>query len=91
MTVPIPAPRRLGIAIILAIVIPGSGHMYLGKIKRGFLILFSALGISWGCAILFPYPISLIPLLGFWVWQIFNVRQTYRRIYSMPNPSDSSP
>ncbi len=34
------------LAIILAIIIPGTGHMYLGRLTRGLIILVSYIGLS---------------------------------------------
>lgn len=50
---PLPAPRRTEerfepIAGLLAILWPGAGHLYLGEIRRGVLIMVGVLGLFFG-------------------------------------------
>jgi signal peptidase I len=68
--------RKLIIAGILAIVVPGLGHLFCGYVKRGILIMI----IGFGILLLqefyhVQYPLSLITFL-YWGWQIYDlVRQ----------------
>ncbi len=79
-----------GVTLILASVLGifglcGIGHVYLGMIKRGIIILFGNF-ILWGGAVLgFILTIeTIIPIvmsvaaLAFWVWSIFDARRLVR-------------
>ena len=63
--------KNLGIAIILAVIIIGAGHLYIGKIKEGIvyflaacIISFVLLGILW--------PFGGLVVLILWVWNIYD-------------------
>ena len=44
--------KNVGIAVLLSILIPGFGHIYIGKIKRGLIILTIAIISSILCSVL---------------------------------------
>jgi TM2 domain-containing membrane protein YozV len=63
--------------MILAIVLSGLGHIYLGLVKRGIIILIIGIAlwavVSW-----------LIPIFGwvigvaYWIWQIYDSYKLYK-------------
>ena len=64
-TVPL---KSAGLAAVLALIIPGLGHIYLGKIGDG--IVYLVLSVVLGA--LFFLIVPLIILLILWIWQIFD-------------------
>jgi uncharacterized membrane protein YciS (DUF1049 family) len=78
--------KSLGLTIILAVLIAGVGHIYLGYKKRGVIILVARIAI-WIAVIWFiPFPLGWIigPILGggFWVWQLIDVVMLYNKLKS---------
>lgn len=64
--------RKLIISGILAIIIPGLGHLYCGYVERGILIMI----IGFGILLLqdfyhVHYPLSLVTFL-YWGWQVYD-------------------
>lgn len=69
--------KSLPITIVLAIVFSGLGHIYLGFVKRGIIILIIGIAlwavVSW-----------LIPVFGwiigvvYWIWQIYDAYKLYK-------------
>ncbi len=67
----IPVPTKsAGLAAVLAFLIPGLGHIYLGKIGEGLFYLI----ISIVMAALSPFTLFVlfIPLVVIWIWQIYD-------------------
>ena len=65
--------RKLIIAGILSIVVPGLGHLFCGYVKRGIVIMI----IGFGILLLqefyhVQYPLSLTTFL-YWGWQVFDL------------------
>ena len=78
--------KSLAITIILAVLIAGLGHIYLGYKKRGVIILIVRIAIWLGIIWLVPFPMSWVigPILGggFWLWQLIDVVRLYNKIKS---------
>lgn len=73
-------------AVVLAVIFAGLGHIYLGYKKRGVIILVTRIAI-WLAVIWFlPFPIDWMvgPILGggFWIWQLIDVIRLYYRTRS---------
>lgn len=66
--------------IILAIIIYGLGHIYLGFVRKGVVILIVGFAINIVLSYLFGWWGSLL-VLPFWGWQLFDAYKTYRGIY----------
>lgn len=78
--------KSAGIAAILAFLIPGLGHIYLGKITEGIVYLILGVAIwsvggivviivgiaTWGLGILVGIAVLTIIYLVFWIWQIYD-------------------
>jgi len=78
--------KSAGIAAILAVLIPGLGHIYLGKITEG--IVYLVLGViilgmggavavflgvaTGGVGYLIGLGIIAVLYLAFWAWQIYD-------------------
>jgi len=84
-----------GVAIVLAVLVGllgfyGVGHMYVGRIRRGLVILFLDWFISISGIVLIMMNeilgtgglvLGIILLIGsfaLWIWQIFDVRKVCR-------------
>src|SRR5687768_10944067 len=69
--------KSLPITIILAVILSGLGHIYLGFVKRGIIILI--IGIA-----LWAVATWLIPVFGwilgvaYWIWQIYDAYKLYK-------------
>lgn len=58
------------LAIILGLIVYGLGHMYIGRIVRGLIILIAGFSIGLFALFFIPFPFSILPLTGFEIWQI---------------------
>jgi TM2 domain-containing membrane protein YozV len=78
--------KSLAVTIILAVIIAGVGHIYLGYKKRGIIILIARIAIWLAVIWLIPFPFGWIigPVLGggFWVWQLIDVVRLYNKMKS---------
>ena len=78
--------KSLALTIILAVVIAGVGHIYLGYKKRGVIILIARVAIWLGVALFVPFPFSLVfgVILGggFWVWQLIDAVRLFNKMRS---------
>ncbi len=85
-----------GVAIVLAVLVSligfyGVGHMYVGRIRRGLVILFLDWVISISGIVLmvmyttfgtWAFVLGIILLIGsfaLWIWQIFDARNVCRQ------------
>jgi TM2 domain-containing membrane protein YozV len=75
--------KSLAITILLAVVIAGLGHIYLGYKKRGIIILIARIAIWLSVAFFVPFPLSLVVGLvlggGFWLWQLIDVVRLFNK------------
>jgi TM2 domain-containing membrane protein YozV len=67
--------RKLFLAIFLDMLLAGVGHMYIHRVKRGIIILVSAISIGIIINLIISYPFSLISAVAFWLWQIYDLKQ----------------
>jgi hypothetical protein len=78
--------KSLALTIILAVVIAGVGHIYLGYKKRGIIILIARVAIWLGVALFVPFPFSLVfgVILGggFWIWQLIDAVRLFNKMRS---------
>ncbi|HEY7080217.1 MAG TPA: hypothetical protein VH500_10980 [Nitrososphaeraceae archaeon] len=78
--------KSLALTILLAVVIAGVGHIYLGYKKRGLIILIARIAIWLGVVWFVPFPLSLVFGLilggGFWIWQLIDAVKLYNKMRS---------
>lgn len=83
------SPRNEGTALVLAALpgilgLVGIGHIYLGRVERGVVLLVVGLLLAVpGTALAFTAPALGLPLLlilfvPLWVWSIFDTRNICR-------------
>jgi hypothetical protein len=72
--------KRLWLTILLSILVSGVGHIYLGFIKRGIIILIVAIILGFSLPFLIPMPFSWIILVGYWLWQIWDAYKHYQKL-----------
>jgi len=75
-------PKTKRKAIILSVLIPGLGQMYVGNFTRGTVTFLSALAILFFSHLILN-AFEFIPPLIFYIWQIFDAGREYnkRRYY----------
>ncbi len=71
--------KSLGITMLLAVLVSGVGHIYLGFIKRGIIILIVAIVLAITIPLFIPMPYSWIILIGYWIWQIYDAYTHYKQ------------
>jgi TM2 domain-containing membrane protein YozV len=75
--------KSLAVTILLAVVIAGLGHIYLGYKKRGIVILIARIAIWLSVALLVPFPLSIVLGVvlggGFWLWQLIDVVKLFNK------------
>jgi len=74
--------KSLALTIVLAIIISGLGHLYLGFVNRGIIILILGFAIGIGVSMIVPFPYSLIFTAAYWIWQIYDAYKHYKKISS---------
>jgi TM2 domain-containing membrane protein YozV len=62
--------KNAGIAAVLAFLIAGLGHIYLGLVTKGILYIVLTI-VLWILAV-FTLGITLIIYVIFWIWQIYD-------------------
>ena len=72
--------KNLGLTMILALVLSGMGHIYLGFVKRGIIILIVGLVSSIVASILIPFPYNWIVIIGYWIWQMWDAYNHYKKL-----------
>ena len=72
--------KRLWLTIILAVLVPGSGHMYLGFIKRGITFLIFAFILGFATTVLMPDPLGTLVMIGFLLWGIYDAYVHYKNL-----------
>ncbi len=74
--------KSLALTILLAILVAGVGHIYLGFIKRGIVILVIGI-LIWIVASLYTqYPYMWIIIIAYLVWQIIDAYIHYKKLIS---------
>jgi TM2 domain-containing membrane protein YozV len=74
--------KRLGITILLAVLVSGVGHIYLGSTKRGIIILVVGIAIVIIVPLFIPFPLSWVIGGAYWIWQLIDVILLYRKMKS---------
>ena len=72
--------KSLGITILLAVLITGVGHIYLGLVKRGIIILIGGFAVGIGSSLLVPIPWSWVIAGAYWIWQLIDAYKQYKKI-----------
>lgn len=72
--------KRLWLTMLLAVLVSGVGHIYLGFIKRGIIILIIAIILGLSLPLLVPMPYSWIILIGYWLWQIWDAYIHHKKL-----------
>lgn len=83
--------KSLPITIILAVILSGLGHIYLGFIKRGIVILI--IGIAIWAVVTWLIPVfGWIIGVAYWVWQIYDAYKIFKsKAQTTQGSSDPKP
>jgi TM2 domain-containing membrane protein YozV len=65
--------NRVIIAFVAAFFVTGLGHMIVGYVKRGVVILVVAIAIAITGFVLFPGYFVLLITLPYWGWHIYDL------------------
>jgi TM2 domain-containing membrane protein YozV len=66
-------------AMIVAVFLSGVGHMIVGYLKRGILILIAGFALGFVSGFVLPFPIPLFVAPPFWLWQIYDLYKLIHR------------
>lgn len=72
--------KSLGITMILAVLLSGLGHIYLGFVKRGIIILIIGIILWIVVSFLIPIPFSWMIGIAYWIWQIWDAYNHYKKL-----------
>lgn len=72
--------KRLWLTILIAILVWGVGHIYLGFIKRGIVILVIGLILAFVMPWFIPYPYIWAIVIGYKIWQIWDTYKYYKKL-----------
>jgi len=71
--------KSLKITILLAILVSGVGHIYLGIIKRGIIILVVGIALWIIVPLFVPFPYSWVFTGAYWIWQLWMYTESTKR------------
>jgi hypothetical protein len=66
--------------VLLAVLVWGVGHFYLGLVQRGIIILIIGAVLAIVLPWFIPVTISWIIIIGYWAWQIWDVYKHYEKL-----------
>ena len=71
------------IALVISAIISGIGEVYLGKVKRGILILIGGIiiGVVSNLLIVFVGPGMWFLAVIYWIWQLYDTHKVYKQMY----------
>jgi len=72
--------KSLAITILLAVLVSGVGHIYLGIVKRGIFILIVGIAIWIIVPWFVPFPLGWVIGAAYWIWQIVDVYRLYKKM-----------
>jgi TM2 domain-containing membrane protein YozV len=64
--------KSLTLTMVLSFLVSGTGHIYLGFIKRGIIILLVGIGLSFGPELFLPWYFAFPPLYAYKIWQLMD-------------------
>jgi len=66
--------KNAGLAAVIALIIPGAGHMYAGQVTTGilYLILGIVLWFVGAFVAVLTFGLGLLIPVVFWIWQIYD-------------------
>jgi hypothetical protein len=73
-------PKSLRITILLAVLVSGVGHIYLGFLKRGIIILIVGIALWWILRLFTPFPLNWFFFAIYWAWQIIDAHRHYKKL-----------
>lgn len=63
--------KSLTLTMVLSFLLWGAGHIYLGFIKRGIIILLVGTGLSF-LTVFLPWYFAFLPLYAYKIWQLID-------------------
>ena len=72
--------KSLKVTVLLGFLLAGVGHIYLGSIKRGMMILVIGVAFGYIVSSLVPFPLSWLLIGPYWIWQLVDVYNLYKKM-----------
>lgn len=76
--------KSLALTILLSIFIYGLGEIYLGLINRGVIVLIVGVAVIFATSLLLPFYIALPIIFVYWIWQLVDAYQQYKKLSQRP-------
>ena len=72
--------KSLKVTVLLGFLLAGVGHIYLGFITRGIIILI--IGITFGYVVssFVPFPLSWLLIGPYWIWKLVDAYNLYKKM-----------
>lgn len=74
---------RFLLTVLLAVLVWGAGHIYLGLVNRGMIILVTGVVLAFVTPWFIPIPASWIIIIGYWAWQIWDAYKHYKQLNAL--------
>lgn len=72
--------KSLKVTVLLGFLLAGVGHIYLGFIKRGIIILVIGIAFGYIVSSFVPFPLSWLLIGPYWIWQLVDVYNLYKKM-----------
>jgi len=70
--------KSLPITLLLGILAPGVGHIYLGVYRPGILIFVAGVFLKFIIDKIFPFPLDWIIFGFYWAWALIHLYRIYK-------------
>jgi TM2 domain-containing membrane protein YozV len=72
--------KSLKVTVLLGFLLAGVGHIYLGFITRGIIILIIGIAFGYVVSSFVPFPLSWLLIGPYWIWQLVDVYNLYKKM-----------
>ena len=72
--------KSLTITLLLSVLVPGVGHIYLGVHHPGIMIFLIGVFLRFVTDIFFPFPLDWAIFGIYWAWALIHVYRIYKVI-----------
>lgn len=72
--------KSLAITLLLSVLVPGVGHIYLGVHHPGIMIFLIGVFLRYVTDVFFPFPLNWAIFGIYWAWALIHVYRIYKVI-----------